>query len=64
MPHRSMGEMVRDQNSLTTAPDATVKEACAAMQRRRGGAVLVTDTVGLLLGIFTRRDAVRVLEIG
>ena len=64
MPHRNMGEMVRDQNPLTIGPDATVQEACAAMHRRRVGAVLVTDPAGLLLGIFTWRDAVRVLEIG
>lgn len=64
MPHRSMGEMVRDQNPLTMGPDATVQEACAAMHRRRVGAVLVTDPAALLLGIFTGRDAVHFLSHG
>ena len=64
MPHRSMGEMVRDQHPLTMGPDATVQEACAAMHRRRVGAVLVTDPVGRLLGIFTGRDAVHFLSHG
>jgi CBS domain-containing protein len=64
MQERSMGEMVRDQHPLTMGPDATVQEACAAMHRRRVGAVLVTDPAGRLLGIFTGRDAVHFLSHG
>ena len=64
MRNRSMGEMVRDQNPLTMGPEASVQEACAAMHRRHVGAVLVTDPAGLLLGIFTGRDAVHFLSHG
>lgn len=64
MRDRTMGEMVRDQNPLTLGPDATVAEACAAMHRRRVGAVLVVDPGKRLAGIFTGRDAVRCLAEG
>ncbi len=39
-------------------------QACAAMHARRVGAVLVGDGGGRLLGIFTGRDAVRLLAEG
>jgi CBS domain-containing protein len=61
MPQRTLGEIVRDQNPLVLAPDATVAAACAAMHQRRVGAVLVADADRRLLGIFTGRDAVRLL---
>jgi CBS domain-containing protein len=64
MSQRTLGEIVRNQNPLTISPQATVSEACAAMYRRRVGAVLVTDEEGRLLGIFTGRDAVRLLAEG
>jgi CBS domain-containing protein len=64
MPQRTMGEIVRDQKPLTMAPEATVSAACAAMYARRVGAVLVVDGAGHLLGIFTGRDAVRLLAEG
>jgi len=60
MRDRSMAEMVRDRAPVTVAPDASVAECCAAMDRRRIGAVLVVEE-GRLLGIFTGRDAVRCL---
>lgn len=64
MPQRTLGEIVRDQNPLLLGREATVAEACAAMHRRRVGAVLVADADRRLLGIFTGRDAVRLLAEG
>ncbi|NMJ41906.1 CBS domain-containing protein [Roseomonas sp. JC162] len=64
MTQRTMGEIVRDQKPLTLGPAATVSEACAAMYARKVGAVLVTDADHGLLGIFTGRDAVRLLAEG
>ena len=64
MPQRTLGEIVRDQKPLMLAPEATVAEAASAMHARRVGAVLVTDGERHLLGIFTGRDAVRLLAEG
>ena len=55
---RAMSEIVRNQKPLTLGPAVTVKHACECMRDRRVGAVLVTDAMGRLLGIFTGRDAV------
>ncbi len=64
MHDRTMAEIVRDQRPLAIGPDATVAEACAAMHKRRVGAVLVVEGGDRLLGIFTGRDAVRCLAEG
>lgn len=64
MPQRTMGEIIRDQKPLTLPPGATVSKACAAMYARKVGAVLVVDGEHRLLGIFTGRDAVRLLADG
>lgn len=64
MPQRTLGEIVRGQAPLMLGPAATVAEACAAMHARRVGAVLVADEERRLLGIFTGRDAVRLLAEG
>lgn len=64
MPQRTLGEIVRDQKPLTLPPAATVAQACGAMHARRVGAVLVVDEEHRLLGIFTGRDAVRLLAEG
>ena len=61
---RQMSEIVKNQNPLMLRPAATVKHACQLMRDRRVGAVLVTDADHHLLGIFTGRDAVRVLAEG
>lgn len=63
MQTRTMAELVRHQNPLTIGPGATVQEACAAMHKRRVGAVLVVEGQRLL-GIFTGRDAVHALAVG
>lgn len=62
--NREMAEIIRNQQPLTQPPTATVREACGHMHRRKVGAVLVIDGHGKLLGIFTGRDAVRVLAEG
>jgi CBS domain-containing protein len=54
-------EMVRNQRLLTLREDATVAEACRQLHDRRVGAVMVTNADGHLLGIFTGRDAVRIM---
>ena len=62
--NREMSEIIRNQKPLTLPPAATVQEACRHMHERRIGAVLVTDPGCILIGIFTGRDAVRVLAEG
>jgi CBS domain-containing protein len=59
--NREMSEIIRNQLPLTLPSEATVQQACKQMHARKVGAVLVTDEAGCLLGIFTGRDAVRVL---
>ena len=62
---RKLHDIVFDQKPLTLPPTATVKEACQAMRDRRAGSVLVAEADGVLVGIFTGRDAVcRVLAVG
>ena len=56
--------MIHNQQPLTLRPDASVAEACRQMYERRAGAVLVTEADGRLLGIFTGRDAVRMMAQG
>jgi CBS domain-containing protein len=62
--NREMAEIIRNQKPLTLPPTATVQEACKQMHRRKVGAVLVVDKKQGLVGIFTGRDAVRVLAQG
>jgi CBS domain-containing protein len=62
--NREMAEIIRNQKPLSLSPSATVQEACDHMHARKIGAVLVTNGKGELIGIFTGRDAVRVLAEG
>ena len=62
--NRDMAEIIRNQKPQTLPPSATVQEACKLMHTRRIGAILVTSPDGELVGIFTGRDAVRVLAEG
>lgn len=64
MEQRLMSEMVRNQRPVTVPPDATVAEACRRMYDSRVGAILVMDSDGHLDGVFTGRDAVRLLAQG
>jgi CBS domain-containing protein len=61
---RHLSDITCNQTPLTLPPSCTVKDACSQMRRRRAGAVLVTNDDGDLIGIFTGRDAVRVLAEG
>jgi CBS domain-containing protein len=60
-PHRQMCDVVKGQKPLTMPSTATVAEACAAMRRRKAGSALVVDARQRIKGIFTGRDAVRIL---
>jgi CBS domain-containing protein len=62
--NREMAEIIRNQKPLALPHGATVQEACKQMHRRKVGAVLVVDEKQRLVGIFTGRDAVRVLAQG
>ncbi|MBN9508718.1 MAG: CBS domain-containing protein [Alphaproteobacteria bacterium] len=64
MQTRTMSEVVRDRRPITLPGSATVQEACKLMRTHRIGAVLVTTPEGGLEGIFTGRDAVRLLADG
>ncbi len=64
MSHRDMAEIIRHQIPLAVRPDTSVQEACKRMYARKVGAALVTNEKGILVGIFTGRDAVRVLSRG
>ena len=57
--NRSMAEIIRNQKPVCLGPGNSLHEACDAMHQHRIGAILVTDPSGLLVGIFTGRDAVR-----
>lgn len=61
MPRRTLSDAIAGQATLSLPPTASMREACAAMQARGVGAVLVVDGAGRLLGIFTGRDAVGAL---
>lgn len=62
--HRQMADLVKGQRPLAMASTSTVAEACAAMKRRKAGSTLVVDAKHRIKGIFTGRDAVRVLSSG
>ncbi|MBN8888899.1 MAG: signal transduction protein [Acetobacteraceae bacterium SCN 69-10] len=63
MTERPMSEIVR-RKPVTLPAAATVQQACRHMRDQRIGAVLVVDPQLRLLGIFTGRDAVRLLADG
>jgi len=64
MTNRKLAYIVKDQKPLVLARDETVRQACQCMRDRRSGSVLVVDRQQRLIGIFTGRDAVRVLAKG
>ena len=61
MTNRRIGFIVRNQDPLVLPPEDTVANACRRMCERRVGAVLVAGPDRNVVGIFTGRDAVRVL---
>jgi CBS domain-containing protein len=58
---RAVAAIVEGQKPLLLAEEETVQHACRSMRRRKSGSTLVVDSQQLLSGIFTGRDAVRVL---
>ena len=64
MTNRRLAYIVKDQKPLVMTESETIQQACAAMCQRRTGSVLVVDGAQNLAGIFTGRDAVRVLANG
>ena len=64
MTNRRMDEIIRNQHPVSMPASASVREACAEMDRHKIGAVLVTDSKGALSGIFTGRDLVRIVAAG
>jgi CBS domain-containing protein len=61
MTNRPLAYIVRDQKPLILAADESVGSACKLMRERGAGSVLVVDKMKRLSGIFTGRDAVRLL---
>jgi CBS domain-containing protein len=64
MTNRNLAFIVKDQHPLTLTADHTVQQACRRMTQRHVGAVLVTNKTHQLTGIFTGRDALRLLAEG
>lgn len=64
MSNRELAYVIKDQKPLVLSRDDTVRAACRSMSERRCGSVLVVDGRQHLRGIFTGRDAVRLLATG
>lgn len=64
MTNRPLAYIVRDQKPIILAADETVGSACRLMRERGAGSVLIVDKGKRLCGIFTGRDAVRLLAKG
>jgi CBS domain-containing protein len=64
MMNRRIGYITRDQNPLLMRESETVQQACKAMRERHVGSVLVVDEREHLVGIFTGRDAIKLLAGG
>ena len=56
MPHRTISEIIENQQLLALPLTTTVSEAADRMRRQKVGAVAVV-TDGRLVGVFTERDA-------
>lgn len=55
---------VRAGQPIVVTPDTTIRTALDKMKEGRQGSALVTDTENRLLGIFTERDALKILAAG
>jgi CBS domain-containing protein len=58
---REVAQIIEGQRPILAPEDDTVEHACRSMCRRKSGSALVVDSQQRLSGIFTGRDAVRVL---
>lgn len=61
MTNRKLAYIVKDQTPLILSETEAVQTACQRMWDKHAGSVLVVDAAGRLSGIFTGRDAVRLL---
>jgi CBS domain-containing protein len=64
MINRRLAYIIRDQAPLLTRGNETVQAASKAMRERHVGTVLVVDDREHLLGLFTGRDALKLLGKG
>ncbi len=64
MTNRQLTHIIKDQQPLVASVEDTVRKACRNMLDRGAGSVLAVDEHGCLKGIFTGRDAVRLLAKG
>lgn len=64
MSVRHMSDVMRHRRPVTLPGSATVQHACQRMRDESVGAVMVLSEAGALEGIFTGRDAVRLLAEG
>lgn len=55
---RKLGDVTLEHSPITMNEAANVMEACDQMRDGRAGSVLVINSSGSLVGIFTGRDAV------
>lgn len=63
MENRHLHDLIRTRSPFTMRPGDSVRDACRLMRDRRVGCVLVTEGERLV-GIFTGRDAVKLLAEG
>ncbi len=49
------------EDIVTARPDITVKEAIKTLQEKHVGSIIITDDEQKCLGIFTERDAIRIV---
>jgi CBS domain-containing protein len=64
MEKRYIAFIIRNREPLLLQQKDTVSHACQLMHEKGTGAVLVVDDKQKLVGIFTGRDAVRILAEG
>lgn len=64
MVNRRLGYIIRDQDPLLLRGTESVQQASKAMRERHVGSVLVVDDRERLIGIFTGRDALKLLAKG
>lgn len=64
MINRRLGYITRYQDPVLMRASESVEDACKAMREKHVGSVLVVDEHEHLLGIFTGRDALRLLANG
>lgn len=64
MTNRQLTHIIKNQQPLVASVEETVRKACRRMLDSGAGSVLAVDEDGCLRGIFTGRDAVRMLAKG